>query len=270
MKKFSFWLIYACTTLIAQAQTEEKPKGIAVRPVTLEYNLSPNQTASQLVKITNALDEPKQFVVYVSDWLRDTTGAHVYTSPGEIDRSCAGWIQLNKNFFELGPGETEELIVTMLHPADSLRGQRMNWCMLFVETTQEKKIKDTAGMTTTIANKFRVGIHVYQTPPQATKKEIKLVDLKALGTSNKIFRIICQNQGEVQLQCASQLEITGPNENQPIRLPRREFPLFPSQVRYIDYEIPPSLLPGKYRLTAILDAGTDIPLEAAQLEVEIN
>lgn len=270
MKKYSLWLLLACATLHAQAQPDEKPKGIAVRPVTLEYGLSPNQSASQLVRVTNALDETKQFVVYLSDWLRDTTGAHVYTPPGEIERSCAGWIQLNKNFFELGPGETEELVVTMQHPSDSIRRERMTWCMLFVETTQEKKIKDTSGMTTTIANKFRVGIHVYQTPPQATKKEVKLIDFMAMGTDNKKLRVVCQNQGEVQLQCASQLEISSPNGNQPIRLPRREFPLFPAQIRYIDYELPSTLTPGKYRLTAVLDAGTDIPLEAAQIEVEIN
>lgn len=43
-----------------------------------------------------------------------------------------------------------------------------------------------------------------------------------------------------------------------------------AQIRYIDYELPSTLTPGKYRLTAVLDAGTDIPLEAAQIEVEIN
>jgi hypothetical protein len=142
--------------------------------------------------------------------------------------------------------------------------------MLFVETTQEKQIKDTSGLTTTIANKFRVGIHVYQTPPKATKKEVKLLDFKILETEKKKLRIICQNQGEVQLQCASQLEISAPDGTKPIRLTPKEFPLFPSQIRYIDYELPADLPPGKYMLTAVLDAGADVPLEASQLEIEIN
>ncbi len=270
MRKYCLLFHLVCFSLLVQAQPEERPKGIAVRPVTLEFGLSENQSASQVVRITNALAEAKQFVVYLSDWIRDSTGAHIYTPPGEIDRSCAGWIKLSKNFFELSPGETEELIVTMAHPTDSIRSKQMNWCMLFVETTQEKKIKDTTGMTTTIANKFRVGIHVYQTPPQAVKKELKLLDFIALGADNKKVRIICQNQGEIQLQCTSQLEVIAADGTQPIRLTQREFPLFPSQTRYIDYELPSSLPPGKYRLTAVMDAGTDIPLEAAQIVIQIN
>ena len=270
MKKYSLLLHLVCLVMMAQAQTEDRPKGIAIRPVTLEFGLLANQSGSQIVRITNALTEPKQFVVYLSDWIRDTTGAHVYTTPGEIDRSCAGWIQLNKNFFELGPGETEELLVTMTHPSDRIRNQQMNWCMLFVETTQEKQIKDTSGLTTTIANKFRVGIHIYQTPPQVTKKEIKLLDFKILEKEKRKFRVTCQNQGEVQLQCSSQIEISASNGANPIRLSPKEFPLFPSQIRYVDYELPPSLPPGKYTLTAVLDAGADVPLEASQLEIEIN
>lgn len=251
------------------AQQPEKQAGIAVRPVTLEYSLKSSQTGTQKVSVTNALNEKKQFVVYVSDWRRDTTGAHVYTEPGKDPRSCATWIQLSKNFFELNPGETEELIITMNHPADSSKGKQMSWCMLFIETIQEKKITDTAGLITTITNKFRVGVHIYQNPPGELKKEIKLLSFNQLDTANKVYRITCQNEGETQLQCASYLEIVSIENGIKIKVEPKEFPLFPEQIRYIDFKMPPQLPTGKYIITAIIDAGIDLALEAAQVQIEI-
>ncbi|NBY25347.1 MAG: hypothetical protein EBQ65_06680 [Chitinophagaceae bacterium] len=257
-------------THLVCAQQPEKQAGIAVRPVTLEYSLKSLQTGTQKVSITNALNEKKQFVVYVSDWRRDTTGAHVYTEPGKDPRSCAAWIQLSKNFFELNPGETEELIITMNHPADSTRDKQMSWCMLFIETIQEKMITDTIGVTTTITNKFRVGVHVYQNPPGELKKEIKLLSFSQLDTAHRSYRITCQNEGETQLQCASYLEIVSIESGKKIKIEPKEFPLFPEQIRYIDFEMPTQLPVGKYMITAIIDAGLDLALEAAQLQIEIH
>lgn len=252
------------------AQQTEKPAGIAVKPVTVDFAVAPSQSAVQKVIITNALNTKKQFAVYVSDWRRDTVGAHVYTEPSNDPRSCASWLQLSKNFFELNPGETEELLVTITHPTDSSKGKQMNWCMLFIETIQEKTVTDTIGLTTTITNKFRVGVHIYQTPPDISKKEIKLLAFNVLDTSNSRFRITCQNNGETQLQCTSFLELVNVETGEKLKIGPKEFPIFPEQIRYIDFEILNTLQTGKYLITAVIDAGIELPLEAAQLKIEAH
>lgn len=262
-------LLLSCT-LYMQLWAQERQAGIAVRPVTMDFTLRPGETASQRINVTNDLTEKKQFAVYVSDWRRDTTGAHVYTEPNNDPRSCATWIQLNKNFFELNPGETGQVVVTLKHPTDSLLGHKMSWCMLFIETIQENKVKDTAGMTTTISNKFRVGVHIYQTPPNLPHQEIKLLDFQSLRGDKMKYRISCENKGETQLHCSSYLELVSLETNERIKLPVQEFPIFPTQIRFLDFELPPALSKGKYLLTAIIDAGMDIALEAAQLQIEIQ
>jgi hypothetical protein len=265
--KFLFLLLLGC---LFQSQAQERQPGIAVRPVTIDFTLLPGETATQTINITNGLAEKKQFAVYVSDWKRDTTGAHVYTEPNNDPRSCATWIQLSKNFFELDPGETTQVAVTLKHPMDSLHDKKMSWCMLFIETIQENKVKDTAGITTTISNKFRVGIHIYQTPPKNPSQEIKLLDFQSLHGDKMKYRISCENKGETQLHCTSYLEVVSLETNERIKLPAQEFPIFPEQVRYLDFELPSSLSKGKYLVTAIIDAGMDIALEAAQLQIEIQ
>jgi hypothetical protein len=264
---FTLLLLTYCS-LFSHAQ--EKPKGISVRPVTVDFSITPGQTDEKRILITNTLDIKKQFIVYAADWERDTVGAHVYREPSEHPRSCAKWVELDKTFFELEPGQTEELNVKLNSPTDSSGNNKMKWCMLFIETTQEKKIKDTTGLTTTIASRFRVGVHIYQNPPGINSKEIRLLELESLRNENNRYRIICENTGGVQLNCTSYLELASLTDGNRIKLPAIEFPIFPSQKRYLDFEIPASIPKGKYLLTGIIDAGEEVPLEAGQLSIEIK
>lgn len=251
------------------AQSTTNPKGISVRPVTIDLSTSPGNTESKRILITNGLDVKKQFIVYVSDWLRDTTGGHIYSEPSENLRSCATWVNADKSFFELEPGQTEELFIKVSPPADSNTKIQMRWCMLFIETTQEKKVKDTTGVTTTIASRFRVGVHIYLTPEGIKGKELKLLEFTPTNTQNNKYRMICQNKGQTQLNCTGYIELSSLTDGSRIKLPVIEFPIFPDQIRYLDFTIPDSTPKGKYTLTGIIDAGEDVPLEAAQLLIEL-
>lgn len=260
---------FALLSINCVAQTANSPKGISVRPVTIDISATPGNIESKKILITNGLDVKKQFIVYTADWIRDTTGGHIYSEPSENTRSCATWVEADKSFFELEPGQTEELYIKVSSPADSITKAQMRWCMLFVETTQEKKVKDTTGLTTTIASRFRVGVHIYVTPAGIKGKELKLLELITPNNENNKYRIICKNTGETQLHCSSYLELSSITDGSRIKLPAIEFPIFPDQIRYLDFAIPASTPKGKYTLTGIIDAGEDVPLEAAQLLIEI-
>lgn len=259
--------VFLSTYCLAQSITN--PKGISVRPVTIDVSTAPGNTESKRVLITNGLDVKKQFIVYVSDWLRDTTGGHIYSEPSESPRSCATWIETDKSFFELEPGQTEELYLKVSAPADSNSKVQMRWCMLFIETTQEKKVKDTTGVTTTIASRFRVGVHIYLTPEGIKNKELKLLQFITNNNERNKYRMICQNTGQTQLHCTGYLELSSLTDGSRIKLPAIEFPMFPDQIRYLDFTIPESTPKGRYTLTGIIDAGEEVPLEAAQLLIEL-
>ena len=51
-----------------------------------------------------------------------------------------------------------------------------------------------------------------------------------------------------------------------------DVPLFPEQIRLLQFKLPKGSFPvGKYTLVALADAlDDDVPLEAAQLEVELK
>jgi hypothetical protein len=254
----------------SNAQQKTEQLGIEVKPVTLEFSVTPGSSAARKIFITNALSEKTQFTAYINDWRRDTIGSHVFSDPGKDPRSCALRVSVDKPFFELAPGERQELNVTLLEPLDSLSNSQMSWCMLFIETVKEKKIGGAIGFKTTIANRYRVGVHVYQTPPEVTEKEIRLLKIESLNDSANRYRLVCQNTGQTQLQCSGYVELFSLQDGSKIRIPSQEFPLFPEQVRYVDFRLPAQIAKGKYTLTGIIDAGNEVALEAGQLTIEIK
>lgn len=270
MKKIILIGLISYFGLSAYAQPNTEQLGIEVKPVTLEYSVTPGSSMSRKVYVTNALSEKTQFTVYVSDWRRDTTGSHVFSEPGKDPRSCASYITIDKTFLELASGERGELNITLQEPVDSIRNEQMSWCMLFIETVKEKKIGGATSFKTTIANRYRVGVHIYQTPPGVTEKEIRLLKIEPLATDRRGYRLTCQNTGATQLQCSGYIELFSIQDGSKMRLPSQEFPLFPEQVRYLHFILPEQLAKGKYILTGIIDAGNDVALEAGQLTIDID
>lgn len=255
----------------SHAQVDHKPKqGISIDRVSIEFGLNSGQTANEKVVITNNLNKKIQLSIYLNDFLRDTTGAHAYLKPGTISHSCANWITLDKNFLEMEPGQRSEVNVKMRVPDSANAVSQMTWAMLFVETVHEKIAPKTKTLATAVNVDMRYGIHIYQQPPLLNKKDVKMLSFDRLPGSNNVYRIICQNTGETQITCKGYLEFSNINDGTKTRIDSRNFPLFPEQKRYVDLAIPATLLKGQYIVTGVIDAGSDVPLEASQLRLEIK
>src|SRR5687767_13905696 len=153
---------------------------IGIQPSILEFHVSPGVTESQVIRISNASDAKISFQAYLADWLRDSTGAHHYYKPDTLRRSCASWVRIDKNFIEVEPGKSEELVVRLQAPLDPAMFKQMKWAMLFLQSAEEQDSTDRKNkqFNTKIKELLRVGVHVYQTPPAVTKTSAKAVTLK--------------------------------------------------------------------------------------------
>ena len=210
-----------------------------------------------------------QFRLYLNDWIRDTVGGHEYYEPNTISRSCSRWVTLNKNFIELEPGKSTQITIKLTIP-DSANTDEMKWSMLFVETVEENTAQASKNATAAVQNLLRIGIHIYQTPPSLTDKQIKAFDLKPMPGQEKKYQLICQNTGNVMIQCKSYLELASVVDGQKIKLDPIDFPMFPQQKRYVTFELPANIQKGKYSALAVLDGGEDISLEAVEGTIEVK
>ncbi len=254
---------------VGKAAADTNKRGLTIKPSTIDFKLNNGQTGIAHVYIVNHLDKKKQFSLYLADWTRDSLGAHVYTSPGSTARSCARWVKLDRTFVEIDTGQTVDIPVKMQMPDSANAAGEMKWTMLFLETTEEQVVESANGLKTNVTNKVRVGVHLYQTPPSLTYKDVKILSFDQADTSARICHIVCQNTGTVQLECTSYLELSNVATGDKTKIDVPMFPLFPEQRRVVEFVIPDNIPKGKYSLIGVIDAGTDVPMEAAQEMIDI-
>ena len=264
-KLFSLAVLLLCTNIALKVSAQN----LGVYPTALAFSLSKGNSESQVVNITNGSDKKMPFRLYLNDWIRDTVGGHEYYEPNTISRSCSRWVTLNKNFIELEPGKSTQITIKLTIP-DSANTDEMKWSMLFFETVDENTAQASKNATAAVQNLLRIGIHIYQTPPSLTDKQIKAFDLKPMPGQEKKYQLICQNTGNVMIQCKSYLELASVVDGQKIKLDPIDFPMFPQQKRYVTFELPANIQKGKYSALAVLDGGEDISLEAVEGTIEVK
>lgn len=245
---------------------------IGIQPSILEFHVLPGTTESQVIRISNASDKKVSFEAYLADWLRDSTGAHQYFKPDTLARSCASWVKLDKNFIELEPGKSAELLVRLQGPDNPKAFEQMKWAMLFLQSVSEQ---DSAGknkkeFNTQIKELLRVGIHIYQTPASATNLSAKAITLKPVAGESNAWDFYMENTGAAMLQCKVHMELTNIETGKEIKLDRVEFPVFPEGKRKVRLVIPQDVPKGKYSALAILNIGEDVPLEAIEKTIEVK
>jgi hypothetical protein len=257
-------LVFSGFTNLSLAQN------IGVHPTTLEFALTSNQSETQVINLSNGSAKKVQFKLYLNDWIRDSAGGHVYYDANTQPRSCAKWITLSKDFVELEPGQSTTVNIKMQVPDNPDAIKEMKWSMLFVETVEEQNAQASKGAQATVNNLLRVGVHIYQTPPSLTKKQMKVYSLTPVPNANNTYQIYCQNIGDIMLDCKAYIELSSMADGKKIKLDAVEFPVFPDQKRYIIFQLPANLPKGKYSALAVVDAGEDLSLEAVETNIEVK
>ncbi len=245
-------------------------QNLGVHPTTLNFGLAPGQSETQVIHLSNTSGKKIQFRTYLNDWVRDSVGGHIYYRADTLSRSCATWVTLGANFIELEPNESKELTVKLQAPDASKSKPEMKWAMLFIETVEEANAANSKQAQATVRNLLRIGVHIYQTPPSVTKKEVKVFDLNPSKDMANTYLLACQNTGEVMLTCKSFLELVSLKDGAKTKLDPIEFPMFPDQRRVVTFELPKNMEKGKYSVLAVVDGGEDMSLEAIESQAEVK
>lgn len=269
MAYFKLPLLFLLPFLFAGVR-QALAQNLGVHPTTLEYKLTSGQTESQAIHLSNSSEKKVQFRLYLNDWLRDSVGGHLYSEPSTLNNSCTRWVTIDKNFVELEPGKSTDVTVKLSMPDSTAINDEMLWSMLFIETVEEQKSVAGKGAQAAVKNLLRIGVHIYQTPPTLTEKSVKVFDLKPVPKTTNVYQLLCANTGKVMVDCRSYLELASLADGKKIKLDPVEFPMFPSQKRYVVFELPKDVAKGKYSALAVLDAGEDVSLEAVETEIEVK
>ena len=268
----TIFLSVIAVNLYAQSTdtTKKAPlKGWTVMPAKLTFNLDKGAVSSQTLNIINSSDQVFKLNLELIDWLRDSTGEHVYFPTGSFGHSCASWVKFDKTYVELKPGESQSVVVTMNVPDSDSAVAEMKWTMLLVKTVGEKEATKKGGVQAEVTKSSGIGVHVYQTPPNVQSKELKMLSFSQIGDS--LFQIASRNLGGTQVSATYSIELSSQATGEKITLGPKSVPLFPAQKRNVEFALPATLTKGKYTAVALIDVGDDdVPLEAAQKEIEVR
>jgi len=259
-------------TISTNAQVQKS--AISIGPATLYFTADKGQTSTQTVYITNKLNRPYSFSIELIDWTLDSTGEDLFYDAGTMHNSCAKWITLDKTFVEI-PANSKEAINVKLHLPDSADAiKEIKWTMLHIVTSGEKKApKKSGSVELALTKSLAVGVRIYQVPPAnvSLAKEVKMRSFRALSDSNNTYRIESENLGAMLLRCHYSIELSSESTGEKITVGPKEALLLPGQKRFVDLAMPKSLAKGKYTAVALIDPNDDdVPLEAAQTEIEIK
>lgn len=243
-----------------------------VNPSTLTFNLAPGTSETKYVSVRNITNKQHTFQLTLADWYRDSLGNHVYLKPGAIKQSCSSWVKLGVNVIELAPDQVVDIPVTLDVPADFKEKEGMRWSMLFIQNyiSDDSTVQKNARITTTIREIFRVGLHIYQTPPSVSTKSALAVSLNQDKKNTDTYIFEMKNTGPTMLSCYAHMELTNIESGQEFKLDVQDFPVFPGGKRLVDFKLPPTLPKGKYSALAILDYGENSALEAIESTIVIK
>ncbi|WP_143959912.1 fimbrial biogenesis chaperone [Litoribacter populi] len=246
-------------------------QNISVYPTTLDFSLSAGNSQVQRVAVTNVSNKEIFIEAELGDWLRDNKGNHQYFKSDTLPQSLGKYITLERNFTSIGPGETEDIQLTLALPNDAELNEEMKWSMLFitgVEPKSEQAEENTGQVRTQIREVFRFGIHVYQTPPTLTEKSTEIYDL-FLNEEDHI-QLEMKNTGQYMLQCTAHLELVHLQSGKEVKTEKKEFPVFPNGERKLLFEKPDGLESGEYAVMAVIDYDPNLPMEAVETVVSIQ
>jgi hypothetical protein len=275
-KKLIFCLAFLITAIVCRAQSADSannteiPTGLAVFPAIVYFHLNAGQAKVEKVTVVNNLQTTKSFRVYLDDFKRDSTGKHLIDTPGSFANiSCAKWLTVEPKTLTLQKGQQAQISLTLHLPDSAGVDSAMKWCLLVVESVEEQLLskKTTAG----VHQEVRMGVHVYQTPPDVNEKGVKMLSFTKVPDQKGLYKITCKNTGKVQLDNVKVfMELTKFGSKKRIKVGPKTFPLFPDQYRIAKLTLPDTLSRGKYSVIGAVDGGSDVPLEAMQAIIEIK
>ncbi len=302
MKKIITCILTLTFPLLISAQQKTKPvgplapdqsapeptQGIAVTPSSLRFNAKPGSTATKQVKVTNDTKKLSKFQIGFSDFQMDRNGNPAGIKPSQSKYTLSKWISVSPSYFELSPGESKSVTVTIDVP-DRDTANIAAWTIMTIDQVVDRAPLDAnkggKSIALGIVPSYGFGVYLYQNPPNVklTSVEIKKfifentkakIDAKADAKTKpmvekKQLKMEVLNTGDGIGFCSSYVELTNKSTGKQERLPIKQYTILPGFHRDFYYTLPEKIAPGNYSAVGILDFGSKETIEASELEFTI-
>lgn len=169
------------------------------------YDIAPDDTITDGVKVVNNTDSTKTLAVYPVDSQASSDGAYACAQKVDPRKEVGSWIKLTQNQVTLQPNSSQIVPFTLTVPKAVKSGEH-NGCIV---------VQDTATPTQKAGNgivlSFRSALRVAVTTPGALHAELSFIDVKTHNINDKTIGIspILYDKGNVSVNPHIDTKLTG-------------------------------------------------------------
>lgn len=261
--KIILFFFLLCSAQIVSAQT-----GITIGPPRVFYNIGPGQSQIEKVFVTNpSKDFRLELGVSLEDWDYNKFGENQLYAPGTIPNSAAPFVVISEPYFSLGPGETKEMDIQLMVPANYVKNDSVpvKTVMLFVSQLNPRDGVDEQGSNIRIA--VRTGIKLYQRVPGSENFDVQIENFKyEVNETGKQLNLFLKNFSNVWTEATINTELLNSETGEKIQLQGTLAYFMPQDDRVERIILPEDLPAGNYIATTIIDYGDAQKIRIAELE----
>ncbi len=271
-KSVAFVMAFVFTQLMGMAQSA------SVSPSRLYFNVSPGNYKSQKLRVTNNGKKTQTFTVNFANFNSPgNQGKTKMDTAAKSKHGMADWLTASPSFFDVAPGETKDVEILLQVP-NTPDANSVRWSVAAIKLAREnkgtgEKGKDITGMS--IIQTFSFMIHLFQTPPNVSYKEVTVEKFyrdstsTAANDSTIILKMQARNIGDAIADCAPYLDMVNLKTGAKRKVRGRGFTMLPGGVREISIQLPKDLPKGKYNILGIVDYNSETDVAAMELNINI-
>jgi len=239
-----------------------------VSPVLLNFTALPGDIQQYEVRVKNHASTINSFKVEITDYIIDVNGNKLIMPKNTTRNSCAGWLSVEPQVFELVPNSDGIFKVTISVPEGVMESR---WCELSVLSVKERtSFEADISMAASIVLSGGIILKVYQTPKGLDDKKIvakSIIEQESDLEGNRYLSVMIENTGVVITDCKIYIVAANIDNMEEFNLEPVFLTMMPGTTRTIVMKIPRNvLLPGTYDLSVMVDYGKKFPLAGTRLK----
>jgi hypothetical protein len=246
IKQIVLLLVIFCG-LSTQKVLAQASIGLSAIPPRLEVTVKADGSSTQTIKVRNESNETRTITTQIRDFIvTDNQGTP--TVVNSVDASsnrwaASSWIQVSPSIVKLKPGETKNLILTILPPKDALPGGHY---AMIIHSPDKTSSLDSTGATI----QANVGTLVYVTIPGPIQQNAMVQKFTAPGFSEFgpiDFNTTIKNLSDIHIQPVGAITITNWLGGRTAKLDIQPTNIFPYTSRDFQNTLSKKWLFGRYQ-----------------------
>jgi len=266
ISRMSVLLLMLCLikNSLCQAQV-----GFQVSPAKLYFTQKGTAEQTTRLHVTNTMNVRLVLQTSCSDWRRDSMGTKTYSPAGSLGTSCCSQFKFTPSVIELAPGETRDVLVTLVAGPQAKAGPVRNG-MLFLTQSNEQEMARLQGASQFVI-KVQMGVHLYVLPEEGLQPDIAITGMETVKSGEQnLVKVQVHNRGGTLLESQLRLEYLNLETMEEVKAEAVPVNTLPKDDFKVTASVPSKLSPGKYLIVAVLDSGPSQALKVAELEAVLK